>query len=103
MISKLVRGTLIFVACGLFTASSASGQTPPTKERAQQEPIYFDSPAVPRLLKELGDRPLTTKVVKAGAAEVIVIYRPDGSCSVCIGSSRACKEACPPTTTKPKT
>jgi hypothetical protein len=52
------------------------------------------------LIRSLREQKLTAEVVGDGPQGVIVIYGSDGNCRACIGSGKACAEAC---STKPKT
>jgi hypothetical protein len=47
------------------------------------------------LIRSLRGQKLTAEVVGDGPQAVIVIYGSDGSCRACIGSGKACAEACP--------
>ena len=46
------------------------------------------------MIHSLDGQQLTAQVVVTGAQEVIVFYDKDGNCRVCLGSAKACKEAC---------
>ena len=124
---KSLTLALALVALAIFTGLSIgqeakqSGKSAVTALRAERHDLSFAQTPAPRvfqsasteinwpstlgrkqldLIKSLRGQRLTAEVVGDGPQGVIVIYGPDGNCRACLGSGKACAEACP---TKSKT
>jgi hypothetical protein len=118
---KSLTLALALVALAVFTGLSIgqeakqSGKGAVTALRGEAHHVSFARTPAPRLsqssteinwpgtlgrkqvdlIRSLRGQKLTAEVVGSGPQGVIVIYGSDGNCRACLGSGKACAEACP--------